>query len=42
MHDGRVFADDQALPKFGEPDPDFKGSQFFPVQMNTPILPAKK
>ena len=30
-HDGRWFADDQPLPKFGEPDPDFKGNKWMPV-----------
>jgi hypothetical protein len=29
--DGRVFADDQPLPKFGEPDPDFKGNKWMPM-----------
>jgi hypothetical protein len=27
-HDGRVFADDQPLPKFGEPDPTFGGNKW--------------
>lgn len=35
--DGRVFADDQPMPKFGEPDPNFKGNKWIPL---API-PAK-
>jgi hypothetical protein len=31
-HDGRVFADDQPLPKFGETDPDFKGNKWMNAQ----------
>ena len=31
-HDGRVFADDQPLQKFGEPDPDFKGNKWLTQQ----------
>jgi hypothetical protein len=27
-HSGRIFADDQPLPKFSEPDPDFKGNNW--------------
>jgi hypothetical protein len=27
-HDGRVFADDQPFPKFGEPDSDFRGNKW--------------
>lgn len=30
-HDGRIFADDQPLPKFGEPDPDFRGNKWMPL-----------
>jgi len=30
-HDGRVFADDQPLPKFFQPDPDFKGNKWMPI-----------
>jgi hypothetical protein len=30
--DGRVFADDEPLPKFNEPDPDFKGNKWIPSQ----------
>jgi hypothetical protein len=26
FHDGRAFVDGQPLPKFGQPDPDFKGA----------------
>ncbi len=29
--DGRVFADGEALPKFGQPDIDFKGSKWIPM-----------
>ena len=29
-HDGRVFADDQPLPKVGEADPDFRGNKWIP------------
>ena len=29
--DGRMFADDQPMPKFGEADPDFKGNKWMPV-----------
>jgi hypothetical protein len=29
--DGRWFADDEPLPKFNEPDPDFKGNKWIPV-----------
>jgi hypothetical protein len=36
-HDGRVFADDQPLPKFNQPDPDFKGNKWLP--MATPAKP---
>ncbi len=31
VQDGRVFADGEPLPKFNVPDPDYKGSKFFPV-----------
>jgi hypothetical protein len=27
-HDGRVFADDQPMPKANQPDPDFKGNKW--------------
>jgi hypothetical protein len=27
-HDGRVFADDEPLPKLNQPDPDFKGDRW--------------
>jgi hypothetical protein len=30
-HDGRVFADDQPLPKIGELNPDFKGNKWIKV-----------
>ena len=36
-HDGRVFADDQPLPKFGEPDPSFRGNKW----MGTAPSPTK-
>jgi hypothetical protein len=35
-HDGRVFADDQPLPKFGQPDPDFKGDKWIPPPASVP------
>jgi hypothetical protein len=38
-HDGRVWADDQPLPKVGEPDPDFKGNKWMPMQQSTPAKP---
>lgn len=31
-HDGRLFADDQPLPKFDRPDPDFKGNKWMKVE----------
>lgn len=31
-HDGRMFADDQPLPKFNQPDPDFKGNKWMKLQ----------
>ena len=37
VHDGRCFADDQPLPKFNQPDLDFKGNKWMPVVSN----PAK-
>lgn len=37
-HDGRIFADDQPLPKFNEPDPDFKGNKWMPL-VATPTKP---
>jgi hypothetical protein len=30
-HDGRIFADDQPLPKYNAPDPDFKGNKWMLV-----------
>lgn len=30
-HDGRWFADDEPLPKFGQPDPDWKGNKWMPL-----------
>lgn len=36
-HDGRVFADDQPLPKFNAPDPDFRGNKW----MSIPPPPTK-
>lgn len=30
-HDGRVWADDQPLPKMNEADPDFKGNKWMPL-----------
>jgi hypothetical protein len=29
--DGRAFADDQPLPKFGQPDPDFRGNKWMTI-----------
>ncbi len=45
--DGRVFADDQPLPKFNEPDPDFKGNKWMTKQgdgflINTTAAPSAK
>lgn len=34
-HDGRWFADDQPLPKFGQPDPDWKGNKWMPQPQPT-------
>lgn len=31
VHDGRVWADDQPLPKLSQPDPDFKGNKWMPL-----------
>lgn len=31
LRDGRVFADDQPMPKFNSADPDFKGNKWIPV-----------
>ncbi len=39
-HDGRWFADDQPLPKFGQPDPDWKGNKWSPPSPTVPP-PAK-
>jgi hypothetical protein len=36
-HDGRIFADDQPLPKWDQPDPDFKGNKWMPVVTNPPL-----
>lgn len=36
-HDGRVFADDQPLPKFDQVDPDFKGNKW--IKMPNPPKP---
>ena len=36
-HDGRWFADDQPLQKYGQPDPDWKGNKWMPL----PPPPAK-
>jgi hypothetical protein len=38
QHDGRWFADDQPLPKFNQPDPDFKGNKWMPIS-RTPAKP---
>jgi hypothetical protein len=34
-HDGRWFADDQPLPKFNQPDPDFRGNKWMPGPTNS-------
>lgn len=34
--DGRVYADGEPLPKFGEMDPDFKGNKWMPLVRTTP------
>jgi hypothetical protein len=34
-HDGRMFADDQPLPKFNEADPDFKGNKWIKAASET-------
>lgn len=31
IRDGRVYADDQPMPKFGQADPDFKGNKWMPL-----------
>jgi hypothetical protein len=31
VKDGRVFADGEPLPKFNAPDPDYKGSKWYPI-----------
>jgi hypothetical protein len=38
VRDGRVYADDQPFPKFGQPDPDWKGTKWMPL----PQQPAGK
>jgi hypothetical protein len=37
-HDGRVWADDQPLPKVGQVDPDFKGNKWMPIT-SSPVKP---
>ena len=37
VRDGRVYADDQPLPKFGQADPDWKGNKWMP--MSQPAKP---
>lgn len=34
LRDGRVFADDEPMPKFDQPDPDFKGNKWMHVNGN--------
>jgi hypothetical protein len=41
VRDGRVYADDQPLPKYGQPDPDFKGNMWMEISPPQPALPAK-
>jgi hypothetical protein len=36
VKDGRVFGDDEALPKFGQMDPDFKGSKWVSISTTPP------
>ena len=36
LREGRVFADDQPLPKFGQPDPDFKGNKWIDTSGKIP------
>jgi hypothetical protein len=39
VRDGRVYADDQPFPKYGQPDPDFKGNKWMvtpPAQVVKP------
>lgn len=31
FHDGRAFADDQPMPKFGQRDPEWKGNKWMPL-----------
>jgi hypothetical protein len=38
QHDGRWYADDQPLPKFNQPDPDFRGNKWMPISP-TPAKP---
>jgi hypothetical protein len=37
-HDGRWYADDQPLPKIGQPDLDFKGNKWMPL-VSSPSKP---
>ena len=37
-HDGRWFADDEPLPKFNQPDPDWKGNKWMPYLNPLPSL----
>ena len=39
VRDGRVFADDQPFPKFGQADPDWKGNKWMPL-VQPPPQPA--
>ncbi len=40
LRDGRVYADDQPFPKFGQPDPDWNGNKWMPLAQ-PPVQPAK-
>ena len=40
VHDGRVYADDQPLLKFGQPDPDFKGDKWIKLALPTQNAPG--
>jgi hypothetical protein len=38
MKDGRAFADRELLPKFNQPDPDFKGNKWLAVKGNAIVM----
>jgi hypothetical protein len=39
VRDGRVYADDQPMPKFGQPDAEWKGNKWMPFIQNQPAKP---